>query len=130
MKFTRIKETCLYVQDLDRTQHFYQEVLGFDLISRAEKRHVFFRVGHSVLLCFLPEATSSDKHLPPHYALGKIHLAFECPEKDYEQWKVKLQQKDIAITHEHHWWGEQWSFYFEDPDGHVLEVVKPGLWGD
>lgn len=128
MKISHIKENCLYVSDLDRTRDFYHYQLGMPLISFVDGRHVFFRVGSSVLLCFLPEVTKAEKTLPPHFAYGPQHLAFEVPWEDYEQWKEKLKQFNIKIIHEQHWKADRYSMYFHDPDGHVLEIVPPGIW--
>ena len=53
-----IIETAIYVDDLDRTEQFYRDVLGLAVIAKEPGRHVFFRVGaNCVLLAFIPEAT-------------------------------------------------------------------------
>lgn len=127
--FLQIKENCLYVSDLDKTEHFYHHQLGMPVIGKVPDRHIFFRAGSSVLLCFIAEATAKDTHLPPHYASGKQHLAFETSPEEYEGWKNKLRGEGIAITHEETWPGGHKSCYFEDPDGHVLEIVPAGMWG-
>jgi catechol 2,3-dioxygenase-like lactoylglutathione lyase family enzyme len=129
MDVIQIKETCLYVADLARTSAFYAGLLGFPLISRVEGRHVFFRVGTSVLLCFLPEVTKAETALPPHFAYGPQHLAFEVACEQYETTKRALMAKHIEIIHEHEWPGDICSCYFLDPDGHVLEIVQVGMWG-
>lgn len=130
LAFTRIKETCLYVSDLHRSKAFYADKLGLEVISLVEGRHIFFRAGESVLLCFIPEVTAQDTSLPPHYGSGKLHLAFECSEANYKAWKAKVAEAEIPITHSQKWGGERYeSFYFEDPDGHVLEIVPEGMWG-
>ena len=126
--FNQIKETCLYVSDLDKTQSFYQHKLGLPVISKVAHRHIFFRAGSSVLLCFLPEVTRYEKNLPPHFAHGKQHIAFETTAGDYEEWKNLVLEKGIAVTHEQEWKDGLKSFYFEDPDGHVLEIVPAGIW--
>ncbi len=89
MTIRQIKETCLYVTDLDRTEHFYCQQLGLPLISRVEGRHIFFRAGTSVLLCFIAEKTREDKELPPHYGTGQLHIAFEVTPEEYTSWKEK-----------------------------------------
>ena len=127
-RISHIKETCLYVNDLERTRHFYHFLLGLPVIGYAEGRHIFFRAGNDVLLCFIPEATENDKSMPPHSGSGQLHLAFECPEQDYIVWKNYLQQHDIAIEKEVHWGNNRHSFYFRDPDGHCLEIIMPGVW--
>ena len=130
MKITKIKETCLYVSDLDQTASFYHGVLGFPVITREEGRHIFFRAGSSVLLCFIAEATAKDEKLPPHYGTGTLHLAFEVEHQDYLSVKKTLEAQGIHIIHEQQWREGVDSFYFHDPDGHVLEIVPKGMWGD
>lgn len=130
MQFTQIKETCLYVKNLDETKKFYHEKLGLEVIDFVKDRHVFFRVGTSVLLCFIPESTQNEKLLPTHYAKGQIHLAFEVPKKNYESMKSKILSLNIAIEHEQRWQSHYRSFYFRDPDNHLLEIVQEGMWNN
>ena len=128
MQITCIKETCLYVEDLARTREFYEGQMGFKVIGQAEGRHIFFRAGTSVLLCFIAEATKQDPSLPPHYGSGKLHLAFECRRKEYLKWKEKIISLGIPIEKEQEWGKDKKSFYLRDPDGHLLEIVGEGVW--
>jgi catechol 2,3-dioxygenase-like lactoylglutathione lyase family enzyme len=128
MRINQIKETCLYVKNLEATRQFYQHKLGLELITEVENRHLFFRAGTSVLLCFNAEATKQDHVLPPHFGIGHLHLAFEVDHLEYEEWKEKIKSQNIPIIHEHEWKGGIKSFYFNDPDNHVLEIVPPGMW--
>ena len=128
MKIRQIKETCIYINDLERTQVFYQRVLDLPLIGKKPGRHVFFRAGTSVLLCFIPEASSLETELPPHFAKGPVHLAFEVGVTEYEDWKQKVTLAGIEIIHEQSWGESYLSFYFHDPDGHLLEIVQEGMW--
>lgn len=128
MNITQIKETCLYISDLDQADAFYGGVLGFPLISKVRGRHIFFKCGSSVLLCFLPEATKAEPVLPPHFATGKQHLAFEVSQDDYQQTKDRLIGQGIKIIHLQEWGDGLETFYFEDPFGHVLEIVPFGIW--
>ncbi len=128
MQLQKIKETCLYVSDLEQTKAFYHDLLGLPLISFKEGRHVFFRVGEDVLLCFLPEVTKTDIHLPRHFGYGELHFAFECKTGDYHLWKKKLQELKIKIEHEEDWGRGFLSIYFRDPDQNCVEIVMPGMW--
>ena len=128
MEIRQIKETCLYVQNLERSKSFYHHILGLPVYSMVENRHVFFKVGPSMLLCFLPEVTKVDQNLPPHYAYGKQHIALEVKPEMYDKWRHELLRHGIGIIHEQHWKDTLYSFYFEDPDGHLLEIVPEGIW--
>ncbi len=128
MKIIQIKETCLYVQDLSISKSFYHNKLGFSIISHVENRHIFFRVGSSILLCFIPEVTKNEKNLPPHYAYGPQHIAFEVQAEDYNFWMDKVKAEGIELIHIQKWKNKLNSFYFRDPDGHILEIVPTGIW--
>lgn len=128
MQFTQIKETCLYVGDLERTRAFYADRLGLEVISFAEGSHVFFRAGSSVLLCFLPGVSRVRQSPPPHYGSGRLHLAFEAPAGQYDDFLRQIQAQGIGIYHHKTWSRGRRSFYFDDPDGHVLEILEFGVW--
>ncbi len=128
LDITSVKEVGLYVKDLDRSKAFYHDLLGFPVISHVPNRHVFFRAGDTVLLCFIAETTKKDQ-LIGHYAEGKQHIAFEAKEGEYEAWKDFLKANDIELLKEITWGNGKLSVYFEDPDGHMLEVIENKLWG-
>jgi catechol 2,3-dioxygenase-like lactoylglutathione lyase family enzyme len=128
MKFKGIKETCIYVKDLDRTEEFYHNNLGLKVKGRIEGMHVFFEAGKSMLLCFVINKTDHGGTLPGHGAQGRIHFALEVESKDYIETKIGILQKGIHIEHEQDWGRGLHSFYFRDPDGHLVEVVECGIW--
>ena len=128
MQISRIKETCIYVTNLQRTKEFYSHRLGLAVLSFVEGRHVFFRAGESVLLCFIAEKTLEEKELPPHGAQGSIHFAFEVEKNVYDATLLKIKTTGINILHEQTWKMGLRSFYFHDPDGHLLEIIEEGIW--
>lgn len=124
----KLKESCLYVNDLNIIKEFYQDVMELQMITEEKGRHVFFRAGSVVFLCFDAEATKQETSLPPHYASGKQHVAFEIPSEEYALWKNKIANRNIPITYEHKWKEGIYSFYFDDPEENVVEIVMEGLW--
>lgn len=128
MNFIQIKETCLYCSDLEKARTFYHDLLHLPIISYVKDKHVFFKAGSSVLLCFNPDDSKHKKSPPAHYAIGKAHFAFEVMPDDYEKTKQEIKSKGIVITDTLIWENGQESFYFEDPAGNVLEVVPVGIW--
>ena len=129
MKLTGIKETCLYVKDLQATEEFYTGKLGLECIGKREHTFVFFRVGTDLLLCFNAEESKRQTALPSHYGSGELHFAFECDADQYENWKKHLTEQGIQILQEVTWPSGTRSFYFRDPDRNVVEIEEPGLWG-
>jgi catechol 2,3-dioxygenase-like lactoylglutathione lyase family enzyme len=129
MDFIKIKETCLYISDLAAARKFYEGKLGLPVIDYQPGKHLFLRVGTSVLLCFNPEDSRQKTSPPPHYGGGRQHLALEVPETDYDRAKTDMAKRGIPIIEEVTWKSGARSFYFEDPEGNVLEIVpERGIW--
>ena len=128
MNIQSIKETCLYFTDLGLARDFYHGKLGLPVISHIPGKHIFFRAGSSVLLCFNPEDSRTKKSPPPHFGAGKYHLAFEVHRDEYKKHKTEARALGIVITDEVTWSKGQESFYFEDPAGNVVEIVPTGIW--
>lgn len=127
--FSGIKETCLYTTSLEEAKSFYHDKLGLPVISEVPGKHIFFRAGTSVLLCFNPMDSKSKISPPAHFGEGKIHFAFEVPHSLYEFTKAEIISRGIVITDEVTWKSGKKSFYFEDSAGNVLEVVPDtGIW--
>ena len=128
MKIRSIKETCLYIRDLKRAMDFYHGDLGLSVINYVPEKHLFLRAGTSVLLCFNPDDSRQKQSPPAHYAEGKQHLAFEVSQFDYFEIKQKISDR-VKIVDEVIWESGRESFYFEDPEGNVLEIVPDvGIW--
>jgi catechol 2,3-dioxygenase-like lactoylglutathione lyase family enzyme len=126
----KVLETCLYVQDLDRTRQFYEHVLGLHVVAYTPGRHVFFRAGESMLLCFLPDDSRAQQNLPEHWGQGHLHFAFQVPAgAAYDAAKIHLEQQRIRLEHEEFWPSGQRSVYFRDPDLNCVELAEQGLWG-
>lgn len=129
MRFLKIKETCLYIRDLEKAKSYYHGVLNLPVISHVSGKHLFLRVGSSVLLCFNPDDSRQKTSPPPHFATGKQHVAFEVSDSDYEVVLEEIEKKGIFITDRVTWPGGKQSFYFEDPEGNVLEILpQTGIW--
>jgi len=124
-----IVETSIYVNDVARAAKFYQRVLGFAVIDatdqslRADTRLCALRAGdRSVLLLFKKGGTRDTD------ASGAIHVAFAVARAQLPEWESWLEQQDVAIESRETWKYGGESVYFRDPDGHLLELVTPGVW--
>ncbi len=128
MKFLKIKETCLYIHDLQKAKDFYHDLLGLPVISYVAGKHLFLRVGESVLLLFNPEDSIQKTSPPAHFGGGKQHFAFEIGSV-YQDAKIEIVGKGIEIIDEITWVSGKKSFYFNDPEGNVLEILpENGIW--
>ena len=124
-----VLEASLYVDDLAAAESFYREVLGLELHSRQEGRHVFFRCGTTMVLLFEPHATDDDdESVPPHGCDGPGHLCFAVAKEELQAWRDQLGRHGVAIEQEVEWPHGGHSIYFRDPAGNSLELATPELW--
>jgi catechol-2,3-dioxygenase len=130
---TRLNHAVLYVRDLDRAVHFYQEAFGFEEVGREGRRMAFLRVtgstNHHDLGLML---VGADAPAPPAGATGLYHLAWEVPEiEDLAAARVTLANLGALNGQSDH--GATKSLYGQDPDGNEFEVmwmVPREDWGD
>jgi catechol 2,3-dioxygenase-like lactoylglutathione lyase family enzyme len=130
-------ETALYLEDVGKGSHFYQDLFGFSLLSGSTGHDAIFAAlevpGKSVLLLFKKGANAHPVDtggglIPPHGGEGRLHLAFAISADSYESWKAKLAAKNISLESEVRWKKGGRSLYFRDPEGNLVELATPGIW--
>jgi catechol-2,3-dioxygenase len=125
-----ILETSLYVERPTQSVEFYRRVFGFEPIDTDQREGITdetrlcaMRAGdRSVLLLFKRGATADTN------ATGAIHVAFGISRSELPAWEAWLSQQGITIELRKTWKSRGEALYFRDPDGHLLEVVTPGVW--
>src|SRR5262245_36685025 len=138
---SRLLETALYVEDIERSARFYQQVFGLEPIGGTSEEMPnqsrllrplqipggqvlpLFSKGSATTTAVLPGGT-----IPPHDGSGRLHLAFAISASELEGWRERLQAHGISIESEMAWPRGGTSLYFRDPDGHLVELATPGLW--
>lgn len=127
-------ETCLYAEDLDQAEQFYQSILGLELVMKSEGRHLFFRCGQGMLMLFQPETTLENEWkmggniVPSHGATGPGHVAFSVDQSQIPAWRDWLKQNRVEIESEVDWPAGARSIYFRDPANNSLELASPVIW--
>jgi catechol 2,3-dioxygenase-like lactoylglutathione lyase family enzyme len=130
-----VLETALYVDDLARAADFFARVLGLRAMLSTERLVALDAGPGSVLLLFARGGSAEDMPgaggvIPGHDGSGRAHMAFAVAAADLEAWRGHLTREGVAIRSEVAWPRGGYSLYFDDPDGHVLELATPGLWGN
>ena len=113
-----VYEVAVRVKELKRAEAFYRNVLGFEVGIRDESRNwLFLCVAGTAGMVVLQE----DKGDWPAQ-----HFAFTVDKKDLEPAAETLRQQGVEVEGPiFHEWMKAWSLYFDDPDGHALELYAP-----
>ena len=118
--------SCLRVMNLEKSEQFYQEALGFEVVRRKDFPEYKFNLSYlrSPGSEFELELTWNQDQLEPyelgngysHLAVGVVEL--EASHKRHEE--MGLAPKPLKGLP-----GQGARFYFlADPDGYLVEVVK------
>jgi len=109
-------EVAIRVKDLARAEAFYKDVLGLKEGLRDDRRNwLFLYVGGDAGMIVLQE----DKGEWPTQ-----HFAFTVAEADIKQAALMLKEKGVSVSEPvYHEWMKAVSVYFDDPDGHALELL-------
>lgn len=129
-----ILETVVYCEDLAAARQFYEQVVGLQLVSDEPDRHLFFRVGKSMLLVFNPNQTRTatvkvgGQMIPRHGSDGASHFAFQSKREQFEAIGQRLADHAVAIEAQIEWPGGGHSIYCRDPAGNSVEFATRTLW--
>ncbi|MGD9723192.1 MAG: VOC family protein [Pirellulales bacterium] len=124
---TGLFETHINVSDLDRSIAFYRDTLGLELAHReAQRRVAFFWLGRR------GEAMLGLWEKPPSEVVPQ-HFAFRATVDDIRRRSVAwLKERQVACRNflddgterpMVFGWMPAISIYFDDPDGHLLELI-------
>lgn len=111
-----VYEVAIRVKDLAKAEAFYLGVLDLEVGIRDEKRNwLFLKAGGDAGMVVLQE----DKGEWPLQ-----HFAFTIDEADLERAAAILRERGVEVEGPvFHQWMSSTSLYFEDPDGHALELL-------
>lgn len=130
---TNLNHAVLYVSDVARSQAFYQQAFGFEVVDSMGEQAVFLKsaVGenhHDLALM----SVGANAPRPPRGSVGLYHLAWEVASmEDLVAMAQKLTELDALGGMSDH--GVSKSLYAQDPDGIEFEVmyrVPREAWGE
>lgn len=127
----RLSVVTLLVEDLNRALEFYRDGLGFRTqgIIGHEFEHgavVFFDLESGLKLALWPR-TSLAHDLKKTLIAGSVQVTLGHNVSSEEEVDAVMKQAEIAGAHilkaaQKTFWGG-YAGYFQDPDGHIWEVV-------
>jgi len=133
MEIKELGHVVLYVRDVERSRHFYRDVLGWHEIADMPGAPVAaFSSGRTHHELLLIEVGEDATPIPAGRRVGMYHFGLKVGETDDElrDALARLQEagvkivgaSDHTVTH---------SLYIEDPDGNEIELyidVQPAVW--
>jgi catechol 2,3-dioxygenase-like lactoylglutathione lyase family enzyme len=122
----RLDHVVIHVSDWQRSNAFYRDVLGAEVIQRGAR--FAYRIGDQLLNCHGPGVDPHPLARVP-VAPGNSDLCFEWP-GPIEGAVEHLARQGVAVeegpVERQGARGDGTSVYFRDPDGSLLELVSYG----
>jgi len=120
-----LDHVAIVVRDLKASADWYERVLGLErkfadvwnvpvmLIARGS--------GRSGVALF-PVSVAEPHRMPARWnALAVDHVAFRVDRENFEHARARLRELGVRVEFEDH--AVSHSIYFDDPDGHRLEIT-------
>jgi catechol 2,3-dioxygenase-like lactoylglutathione lyase family enzyme len=126
-KLNGILETAVYVDDLQRSTRFYEDIFGFEVIDSGD-RLCALGIGPGQVLLLFKKGASADLPVGATDGEGQLHLAFAISAEELDEWESWLVKHGVTIELRRNWERGGRSIYFRDPDRHLLELATPGVW--
>ena len=116
-------EIAFRVEDLDRMQEFYENVVGLELMRRFPDS-AFFRIaegvaGHTqILALFDRRSRDGYKGIEPDHTTVD-HIAFGIALEDHKPELERLQGLGLEVQTRTHEWTHWRSIFISDPEGNT-----------
>jgi catechol 2,3-dioxygenase-like lactoylglutathione lyase family enzyme len=118
----RIDHWTLVASDVERTLHFYTDVLGAEATRPAGANRGGGPVSVKLANTIIDFFESSDHQAPSPGGFGQHHC-YVVREADFDTWRQRFASVDVPLTYAIH--GSRMSLMFDDPDGYHFEFTVP-----
>ncbi|MDM9379997.1 VOC family protein [Chlorogloeopsis sp. ULAP01] len=133
MKLGAINHIALTVSNLERSEAFYNLLLGFIGYEQAEKtEQLILWASSNGVITISPSNPKSPNQKHDRYSPGLHHLAFSADSReDVDKLYQKLIEMGVEILDppfEYDYMPGYYAVYFLDPDGIKLELTHIPNW--
>jgi len=132
MEVKELGHIVLYVRDIERSRHFYRDVLGWREVAGLGGYGAMFSCGRTHHELLLLEVGDQATPIPTGRRVGMYHFGLKIGTTDDELRDAikKLEENNVPIvgTADH---TVTHSLYITDPDGNEIELyidVQPERW--
>ncbi|MFQ5741231.1 MAG: VOC family protein [Acidobacteriota bacterium] len=117
-----IDHVALAVTDVERSAQWYQQVLGLKRQYEEvwNNSPAVVGVGATNVALFPASGSETRPSVDPH-SIAFRHLAFRADRANFERAQTELRRRGVAFSFQDHQISH--SIYFQDPDGHRLEIT-------
>ena len=125
---TILNHIAVYVQDLQKSTHFYSSVIGLDTIPEPfhDGRHTWYKIGpqsqlHLIQGAGLQSPQNKNSHLC--FSVSSVEdfvLTLRKNNIEFENWAGEKNEITIRVD------GVK-QIYFKDPDGYWIEINNDQL---
>lgn len=116
----KIGHVHLKVSNLERSEKFYQDLLGLRSTERLGEQFSFLTFGHAHHDVALQQIERNARQ-PDRSAVGLFHSAFEV--ENPEQFAEVISRiEEMNLSYSTVDYGISWAVYVSDPDGNGVEI--------
>ena len=119
IKANGIDHVVFWVSDLERSKHFYIDLLGMTIAHESQWQSFLHCGDHDQIALF----DASRMGEPVAAGREVNHMALRMEPASYEATKARLEEEGIVV---HGRRGDPTCIYFDDPDGHGLQLLYRG----
>jgi catechol 2,3-dioxygenase-like lactoylglutathione lyase family enzyme len=123
MQITQSLHTAILVTDLERSEHFYSQVLGLSKVERSlNYPGTWYQVGnyqiHLIVAPTVPTENPNEKWgRNPHIALSVSDLDIAKQELLNQNYRIQVSASGRP------------ALFTQDPDGNIIELSQPAVRG-
>lgn len=127
--FRKLDAVVLFVEDFETCLHFYEDILGLEVVVREEKFAAFKMEGHKFAINQMQPASEMvnvpvDKFEKETGGVDKVMMCAEVEDIDVAYETLKAKGVEFTQAPVDQYWGIR-AAYFKDPEGNIWEILTP-----